>query len=342
MRTQRFLFLLLLLPLLALTQTVQTDQWMGRLSAQIGDRPLSQVVLPGAYKAGLQRINGGTAIPDKCNSQTQDTTVYGLLQRGARYLDLSLVYWKDDTWYLGHYTYNQLFGVQIGVGQKLDEAMKDIVRFIDDEKHRSEVVVLHVSFHVNGKSSVASVSPYGDLAPALEKTLFDKLHAQLDPYLFNATEPIGSYSINQILASVQSRQSKKSGALVLLYSASEQGQEQEAGAGIIRANACGQAGQMPLRYAFKKTNRSDSLVANWKWLDQQAGDCYTVLPWALTWRSTDDRCTVYMAFGANQTLEDYLNKGGPLTLPQVISICFFDQRSANLLIRLNQAKKTKP
>lgn len=337
MKTRNMIWLLLAVSVMQ-AQKIPSDSWMGKLLPRIGNQPVSQLVLPGAAKAGLDRITAGTAIPEKCNSQLQDTTVGGLLRRGARYLEWSAIYWKDHNWYLGQYHYSTLFGVQVAVGQPLDHALAEVSAFISDARHSNEVVILHISAHIDGRKTAPFTSPYGNLDSLQEQQLLGKLYAKIGTYLYTGQGFHGSMTLNQVLDTVHKVQTKRSGALLLLYASDDHIKGTKPG--IIRAGRC--ASRAGFRYidAERRTDRVDTLQARWKWLEQQtAPGCCKIMPWVLTWRSTDNKCTVNLSARANEALETWLKDKAYASLPQVISVYFFDERFARQCIEINSNKR---
>lgn len=105
------------------------DRWMGNLAGTIGQRPLSQIVIPGTHDSGTYDMDS--------YHHTQTMNVYDQLRAGARYLDLRAYYEKNTNEY-------QMFHGGVGVwwsSIKLTTTLDDIVRFLQAPGHEREIVI---------------------------------------------------------------------------------------------------------------------------------------------------------------------------------------------------------
>ncbi len=319
-------------------QNVHTDKWMYDMNKIIGNKPLNKIILPGAYKCGLDRINAGTAIPERCNTQSQDTTIYGLLCRGARYLDMSVICWRDNNWYLGSYNYSALFGMQMAIGQSLDNALDDIVKFLTEKRHTGEIIILHVSGYADSKKNGSPSTIYGELDSLKKEALMNCISDKLKACLYKEKNPMNS-TVNQVLASVQKTQKEKRGAAIALFNDTrESGSKYQ---GILKAGDCYSKTEIKMNTCYKKTDSLTVLYKQWNlWEKTHKYDCYTVLQWVLTWRSTDNKCNQQLAQSANSGLIDLLSKNNTSLYPQVFCVYFLNRSLSTQFIRLNVPSNT--
>jgi len=335
MKKNSIILILLCIAGLQQAQNYRTDTWMRDLNKLTGNKPLSQLVLPGAYKAGINGISFSTAIPEKCSTLSQDTTVYGLLRRGARYLDITLICRNDSTWYLGTYNYTSLFGMQFATGQPLNSALQDLAAFMNAPQHAGELVVLNISGYADSKKTGKPASGYGDIDPVKKEKLIKKLAGALDAYLYKAAFT-PAVTINQVLSAVQKKQAagKRTGAIILLFN--DVNELPLKMPGVLRSDSCGSKAGIAIKTLFYKTVIAADLKSRWAvWGSAGNRGCFSVMQWALTWRSTDNKCNSQMALVANTELEALIVTKKPAFYPQAICVFFLDENLAKKIIQLN-------
>lgn len=109
------------------TMQFSNETWMNDLS-YLGDRPLRDIVIPGAHDAGTYQMENRI---DNNSSQCQSIPVYEQLVAGARYLDLRAWADKDGKYWMYHGT--------VWTHVKLEDVLSDIKKFLD--KYTSEIVI---------------------------------------------------------------------------------------------------------------------------------------------------------------------------------------------------------
>ncbi len=99
---------------------------------QIGNLPMSQLVLPGSHDAGMYPSTVTTV------SRTQNKDIQQQLTYGARWFDLRIAYWQL---YFDYYAYH---GSEPMPGGKLTDMLKDIKSF-KENKGPGELIILKLS-----------------------------------------------------------------------------------------------------------------------------------------------------------------------------------------------------
>lgn len=339
-------FLLIAVVYAVPAQRFQTDSWMGDLSAEIHDKTIGSLVLPGAYRCGLQRITQSTGNPERCNTASQSEDVRGLLDRGARYLDLSVVCWRND-WYLGAFSYSFRDGLQIAVGQSLDKALDEITGFLSEKDHSKEVVILHVSRYVDSrltmekrekleaKKEVFTETSFGLLDSLKKDELLKICSRKLSAFLYQPADPLHA-RVDSILGSVQKAGKQKTGAAIFLIN--------DSGVlatypGITRTDQCLAKQVSTMNICFRRTD--SLLVLNRQWNAWQIGEegCYQVRRWVLSWRSNESRCTSRLAEMANESLEKLLEDEATQPLSGTYCVAFLDRSLSRKIIRLNTGNR---
>lgn len=330
-------------------QRFQTDEWMGDLSAEIHDKAIGSLVLPGAYRCGLQRITQSTGNPERCNTVSQSEDVQGLLDRGARYLDLSVVCWRNE-WYLGAFSYSFRDGLQIAVGQSLDKALEEIAKFLSEKDHSKEVVILHISRYVDSRLTMEKRETLEAKRDAFAETSFGLMDSlkkdellkicsrKLSAFLYPSADPLQA-SVDSILASVHKAGKQKTGAAIFLINDTG---KLASYPGITVTGQC-QAQQLnTVNTCFRRTD--SLLVLNRQWNAWRVGEdgCYQVRRWVLSWRSNESRCTSRLAEMANESLEKLLDDEASKPLSGVCCVAFIDRSLSKTIIRLNTGKTRMP
>lgn len=342
-------FLLVAVAYLMPAQRFQTDNWMGDLNAEIHDKTIGSLVVPGAYRCGLHRITQSTGSPERCNTVSQSEDVQGLLDRGARYLDLSVVCWRNE-WYLGAFSYSLRDGLQIAVGQPLGQALDEMAEFLSEKGHSKEVVILHLSRYVDSRLTLEKKEKLEAKKDAFAETSFGLLDSlkkdellklcsrKLSAFLYQSADPLHA-RVDSILASVQKVGKQKTGAAIFLVNDTG---KSAAYPGITVTAQCRAKDKNTVNTCFRRTD--SLLVLNRQWNAWRVGEdgCYQVRRWVLSWRSNDSKCTSRLAEMANESLEKLLEDETTQPLSGVCCVAFLDRSLSRKIIRLNTGKTRMP
>lgn len=79
------------------------NTWLSDNMVRVGTKTLRELSLPGSHDATAYIVQSCTEFGQQCNSQTQDSTIFGQLQAGVRYFDIRPVIHN-----------NQLFSAHLG------------------------------------------------------------------------------------------------------------------------------------------------------------------------------------------------------------------------------------
>lgn len=330
-------------------QSFQTDSWMRDLGTKIYHKPVGSLVLPGAYRCGLQRITQSTGSPERCNTVSQSEDVKGLLEHGARYLDLSVVCWRNE-WYLGTFSYSLRDGLQIAVGQSLDKALEEVAAFLSEKDHTGEIVILHISRYIDSrlttekkekleqKKELFSETAFGLLDSLKKDELLNICSRKLSAFLYRPANPLHA-RVDSILSSVQRREKQKTGAAIFLINDSG---KSAAYPGITKTGQCPTKHITTINTCFRRTD--SLLVLNRQWNTWRVGEdgCYQIRHWVLSWRSNESRCTSRLADMANESLEKLLENEATQPLSGVCCAAFINRSLAGKIIRLNTGKTRMP
>lgn len=340
-----FITLISVLSLLCQLQAqpkVRPDCWMGDLSPSIHQRTLASLVLPGAYRSGLQRIKRSTALPDRCSVQSQEEAVRGLLDQGARYLDFQVVCWRGQ-WYLGAFSYSLRDGLQIAAGQTLDDALEDVSAFLSEKKHCREVVVIHLSRYIDSKLCLEPKSELeatrelfadnapGMIDPARKQELLALCRRKLSAVLCHVNDPLHT-SLDSVLASVNPLGPSHGAAVVLMTEYFAPGNQADAAG----AGQCLGKDAIRVSLAFTKTDSLKVLLTQWDAWQKSPAGCYRVAHWVLSWKNSGSPCNRTLAGEANKSLNALLDLHPPAS--GAYCTAFFDPLLASKLILFN----TKP
>ncbi len=327
-------------------QRFHTDNWMGDLSGELHDKTIGSLVLPGAYRCGLQRMTQFTGNPERCNTVSQSEDVRGLLDHGARYLDLPVVCWRNE-WYLGTFSFSPRDGLQIATGQLLDKALDEIAGFLSEKDHSKEVVILHVSRYIDSRLTLEKREKLEAQKDAFAETSFGLLDSlkkdellkicsrKLSDFLYRSADPLHA-RVDSILACVQKAGKQKTGAAIFLFNDTGLVASYP---GITKAGLCQEKQGNSVNTCFRRTD--SLLVLNRQWNAWRVGQegCYQVRRWVLTWRSNESRCTSRLAEMANESLEKLLEDEATRPLSGVCCVAFLDRSLSRKIILLNTGNK---
>ncbi|HEV8637511.1 MAG TPA: phosphatidylinositol-specific phospholipase C domain-containing protein [Chloroflexota bacterium] len=123
-------------------------RWMSDNADQIGQRPLSQVVLPGSHDAGTYAFPFPANYPPTIDqlpsfysmTQTNSMTIYNQLRHGIRELDLRIRPSADGTKFVIHHG-------DIWTSLDFLDVIDDIDRFVVQPGHEKEVIILRIEAH---------------------------------------------------------------------------------------------------------------------------------------------------------------------------------------------------
>lgn len=158
----------------------RNDAWMSEMSDIIGDKKLSQIVLPGTHDSGTSGIGGANGNVAK----TQVKTIGEQLSDGIRYFDIRLTEnaHRDcadpSVWWIHHGERDSY---------RFQDAVTQIKDFVKDPSHKNELIVLDLQ---------ETVLKYND-GRALN-VLFDYIEKQLggpDGYILNKASK--NYGLNR-------------------------------------------------------------------------------------------------------------------------------------------------
>ncbi|HXP06848.1 MAG TPA: phosphatidylinositol-specific phospholipase C domain-containing protein, partial [Acidobacteriaceae bacterium] len=98
------------------------NNWMGDMMPEIGEKTLSQIVIPGSHDAGMYCDSGTSQL-----GQTQDQDIYAQLQGGVRFFDLRVKQGSPQRIYHGPVTCDPLTRVMDDVAKFMGEGHKEAV-----------------------------------------------------------------------------------------------------------------------------------------------------------------------------------------------------------------------
>lgn len=146
------------------TNKYPLDGWMEAINDKIGDKPLKNIAIPGSHDAGSSSIVVGSA-------QTQSISILKQLEAGSRYIDLRAKPGAGNKFWIYH-------GI-LPTSLTLDDAMTQIETFA--KAHPKEIVIVTLLIEGTGASQE-----------------YDKIVAQLNPYLITETTTLADTTINQL------------------------------------------------------------------------------------------------------------------------------------------------
>jgi hypothetical protein len=115
---------------------VCTDRWMADMASTIGQRPLSQLVIPGSHDSGTYTMND--------YERTQNDNLWLQAQKGIRQFDIRPKYgeypWIRDP-FLDHRTDYWIFHNELS-NVRLTTTLRDIKSFITAPGHEKEVIIM--------------------------------------------------------------------------------------------------------------------------------------------------------------------------------------------------------
>jgi hypothetical protein len=117
--------------------------WMSDLTPEIGDRPLSQVVLPGTHDAATSGLPQGFPFDI---ARAQDLTIAEQLDYGIRLFDLRFCKWPSDQVFYGCHLYASF-------PDRLDTIVNAIDAFTRDPHHLKEILILVVKNVTEGATA---------------------------------------------------------------------------------------------------------------------------------------------------------------------------------------------
>lgn len=106
------------------------DRWMANLAGSIGQRPLNQIVIPGAHDAGTYTMSA--------YHWAQELEVYDQLRHGVRWLDVRAYYEENKKDYMIFHGNIKPWWSDVPLTKVLD----DIVRFMQEPGHEREIVIV--------------------------------------------------------------------------------------------------------------------------------------------------------------------------------------------------------
>ena len=106
------------------------DRWMANLAGSIGQRPLNQIVIPGAHDAGTYTMSA--------DHWAQELEVYDQLRHGVRWLDVRAYYEENKKDYMIFHGNIKPWWSDVPLTKVLD----DIVRFMQEPGPEREIVIV--------------------------------------------------------------------------------------------------------------------------------------------------------------------------------------------------------
>lgn len=116
------------------TSTFNLNNWMTDIHPEVKGLCLSQLSLPGAHNAGMDKEITQNDSYHAC----QDDPIYRLLENGIRVLDIRLMWYAGNAGGLG----DKFIAYHGETGRNLGYVLNEVVRFI--EAHPGEIVILDI------------------------------------------------------------------------------------------------------------------------------------------------------------------------------------------------------
>jgi hypothetical protein len=190
--------------------TLRGYQWMSQTWNTIKSKPLSSVCLPGSHDSGTAVTTQASIGSTTCNTQTQGLDILGQLNAGVRYFDFRPCYasWKND-FYLTHFrTLPLISGWWGALGQRLLDALNDIVSFINQPCGSDEIIILKFSHF-------AHLDTYGPdpMTSSEYMEIVSQVQTILEPYLYANT----TSSINLNQQTMASLKTKPGATVIALF-----------------------------------------------------------------------------------------------------------------------------
>lgn len=122
------------------------DQWMTQTWDTIAKKPLSSVCLPGSHDSGTAVSINPSKGSTLCNTQTQSLDILGQLNAGVRFFDFRPCYpASGGEPYLTHFRTIAGVGTWGALGQTLQNALGNVLSFIQQPCGQNEIIVLKFS-----------------------------------------------------------------------------------------------------------------------------------------------------------------------------------------------------
>ncbi|KAJ4245924.1 hypothetical protein NW757_009783 [Fusarium falciforme] len=130
-----------------LVSTNPPQDWMHATYPRISCLKLRELAIPGTHDSGMSQFNGGSGFGAPLNSKTQELSVAGQLEYGARWFDIRPSK-TGGRWATGHYSFaaGNWHG---GNGEYLDDIIDGINRFTENNK---ELIILNVAQGLNSNN----------------------------------------------------------------------------------------------------------------------------------------------------------------------------------------------
>ena len=159
----------------SLSSIMDRNNWMRDMLPAIGDKTLSQIVVPGSHDAGMYCDDGASDL-----AQTQDQNLYDQLRGGVRYFDLRVLAGEPLLIYHGGATFTC---------EPVDRVMKDVRKFM--QEGHNEVVILKFSHFLGFGACLKDKFFY--------PTLRDTIVENVSPWMYKANVHPAEVPLNDIV-----------------------------------------------------------------------------------------------------------------------------------------------
>ncbi|KAI8664571.1 hypothetical protein NCS55_00966400 [Fusarium keratoplasticum] len=153
-----------------LVSTNPPQDWMHATYPRISCLKLRELAIPGTHDSGMSQLNGRSFFGAPLNSKTQELSVAGQLEYGARWFDIRPSK-TGGKWATGHYSF-KAGNWHGGNGEYLDDIIDGINRFTENNK---ELIILNVAQGLNSdnfkgdKHAKISQAEWEDVMRKLER-----------------------------------------------------------------------------------------------------------------------------------------------------------------------------
>ncbi|KAL2679294.1 hypothetical protein Neosp_010064 [[Neocosmospora] mangrovei] len=284
------------------------QDWMHATYPRISCLKLRELAIPGTHDSGMSQFNGQSGFGAPVNSKTQELSVAGQLEFGARWFDIRPSK-TGGKWATGHYSFfaGNWHG---GNGEFLDDIIDGINRFTENNK---ELIILNVAQGLNSDNFK------GDSDAKISQAEWEDVMRQLERINHRVENRGGEGDLSQLRVSdfIQDR-----AAVIIIVDAQLYKTQDRVDLSAFADRGFFRRDQLPLfdKYA-NKNNQNEMIQDQLKKMREQrqsADSTMFLLSWTLTQVGLD---VVENGKGANRALIEKLWPAmTSSTYPNIINI----------------------